>query len=218
MTYKIYAIGGLSVIAIILALAYNPAEEVEIPNYDFEEIVSDELKNNDQYIITTYQNSKQWDWIKNQVISAEESDDIESIESDLTSLTKSVSNKVITLENRINSLNAKISVLENQKVQTSSNSDEITSFYTSDGSDKEDRFNQGDTVYFYATIDTDANTLYYEIINDDTNDEVKDRRLNVRDNNQLAWAWTIPSTQDDGDYYIEIDVGSANERIFFEIR
>lgn len=218
MTQKIYAIGGLSIIAIILALGYNPVEEVNVPTYDFEKIVSDEIKNNDQYIITTYQNSEQWDWIKKQVINAEESGDIKSVKSDVSSLEKSFSNKVLALEKRINSLNAKITALDNKQIQNSSNSDEIVSFYTSDGDDKEDRFNQGDTVYFYATIDTNANTLYYEIVNDDTNDEVKDRRINVRDNTNLAWAWTIPATQADGDYYIEIDVGNANEKVFFEIR
>ncbi len=54
--------------------------------------------------------------------------------------------------------------------------------------------------------------------NDDTNDEIKDRRIEVRDNTVLAWAWSIPTTQVAGDYYIEIDVGSDNQKIFFDVR
>jgi len=214
MTYKTYAIGGLSILAIILALAYNPIEQVDVPTYDFGEIVSDELKNNDQYIISTYQNSKQWEWIKNQVTNADETKEIKSLEDKI----KALEQRINTQSSTISSLDNKIKLLDTKKVSTSYNSDEIEKFYTSDGNREEDRFSQGDTVYFYATIDSNANTLYYEIVNDDTNDDVKDRRIEVRDNTQLAWAWTIPSTQADGDYYIEIDLGNSNERVYFEIR
>ena len=212
MTYKVYAIGGLSIIALLVALAYNP---VDFTENEIKEFAGEELRNNDQYIISTYQTSAQWEWIKGQVSNAEESEDIESLQNKLSALEK----RINTQSSNINSLTNQVKLLDTKTtVAATSTSDEIVEFYTSDGDRAEDRFDQGDTVYFYATIDSNANTLYYEIINDDTNDEVKDRRLEVRDNTQLAWAWTIPSTQADGDYYIEIDIGNANERVYFEIR
>jgi len=212
MTYKVYAIGGLSIIALLVALAYNP---VDFTENEIKEFAGEELRNNDQYIISVYQTSAQWEWIKGQVSNAEESEDIESLQNKLSALEK----RINTQSSNINSLTNQVKLLDTKTtVAATSTSDEIVSFYTSDGDRAEDRFDQGDTVYFYATIDSNANTLYYEIINDDTNDEVKDRRLEVRDNTQLAWAWTIPSTQADGDYYIEIDIGNANERVYFEIR
>jgi len=212
MTYKVYAIGGLSIIALLVALAYNP---VDFTENEIKEFAGEELRNNDQYIISVYQTSAQWEWIKGQVSNAEESEDIESLQNKLSALEK----RINTQSSNINSLTNQVKLLDTKTtVAATSTSNEIVSFYTSDGDRAEDRFDQGDTVYFYATIDSNANTLYYEIINDDTNDEVKDRRLEVRDNTQLAWAWTIPSTQADGDYYIEIDIGNANERVYFEIR
>jgi len=212
MTYKVYAIGGLSIIALLVALAYNP---VDFTENEIKEFAGEELRNNDQYIISVYQTSAQWEWIKGQVSNAEESEDIESLQNKLSALEK----RINTQSSNINSLTNQVKLLDTKTtVAATSTSDEIVEFYTSDGDRAEDRFDQGDTVYFYATIDSNANTLYYEIINDDTNDEVKDRRLEVRDNTQLAWAWTIPSTQADGDYYIEIDIGNANERVYFEIR
>jgi len=212
MTYKVYAIGGLSIIALLVALAYNP---VDFTENEIKEFAGEELRNNDQYIISTYQTSAQWEWIKGQVSNAEESEDIESLQNKLSALEK----RINTQSSNINSLTNQVKLLDTKTtVAATSTSDEIVEFYTSDGDRAEDRFDQGDTVYFYATIDSNANTLYYEIVNDDTNDEVKDRRLEVRDNTQLAWAWTIPSTQADGDYYIEIDIGNANERVYFEIR
>jgi len=212
MTYKVYAIGGLSIIALLVALAYNP---VDFTENEIKEFAGEELRNNDQYIISTYQTSAQWEWIKGQVSNAEESEDIESLQNKLSALEK----RINTQSSNINSLTNQVKLLDTKTtVAATSTSDEIVEFYTSDGDRAEDRFDQGDTVYFYATIDSNANTLYYEIVNDDTNVEVKDRRLEVRDNTQLAWAWTIPSTQADGDYYIEIDIGNANERVYFEIR
>jgi len=212
MTYKVYAIGGLSIIALLVALAYNP---VDFTENEIKEFAGEELRNNDQYIISTYQTSAQWEWIKGQVSNAEESEDIESLQNKLSALEK----RINTQSSNINSLTNQVKLLDTKTtVAATSTSDEIVEFYTSDGDRAEDRFDQGDTVYFYATIDSNANTLYYEIVNDDTNDEVKDRRLEVRDNTVLAWAWTIPSTQADGDYYIEIDIGNANERVYFEIR
>ena len=212
MTYKVYAIGGLSIIALLVALAYNP---VDFTENEIKEFAGEELRNNDQYIISTYQTSAQWEWIKGQVSNAEESEDIESLQNKLSALEK----RINTQSSNLNSLTNQVKLLDTKTtVAATSTSDEIVEFYTSDGDRAEDRFNQGDTVYFYATINSNANTLYYEIVNDDTNDEVKDRRLEVRDNTQLAWAWTIPSTQADGDYYIEIDIGNANERVYFEIR
>ena len=212
MTYKVYAIGGLSIIALLVALAYNP---VDFTENEIKEFAGEELRNNDQYIISTYQTSAQWEWIKGQVSNAEESEDIESLQNKLSALEK----RINTQSSNINSLTNQVKLLDTKTtVAATSTSNEIVEFYTSDGDRAEDRFDQGDTVYFYATIDSNANTLYYEIVNDDTNDEVKDRRLEVRDNTVLAWAWTIPSTQADGDYYIEIDIGNANERVYFEIR
>ena len=212
MTYKVYAIGGLSIIALLVALAYNP---VDFTENEIKEFAGEELRNNDQYIISTYQTSAQWEWIKGQVSNAEESEDIESLQNKLSALEK----RINTQSSNINSLTNQVKLLDTKTtVAATSTSNEIVEFYTSDGDRAEDRFDQGDTVYFYATIDSNANTLYYEIVNDDTNDEVKDRRLEVRDKTVLAWAWTIPSTQADGDYYIEIDIGNANERVYFEIR
>jgi len=212
MTYKVYAIGGLSIIALLVALAYNP---VDFTENEIKEFAGEELRNNDQYIISTYQTSAQWEWIKGQVSNAEESEDIESLQNKLSALEK----RINTQSSNINSLTNQVKLLDTKTtVAATSTSNEIVEFYTSDGDRAEDRFDQGDTVYFYATIDSNANTLYYEIVNDDTNVEVKDRRLEVRDNTVLAWAWTIPSTQADGDYYIEIDIGNANERVYFEIR
>ena len=212
MTYKVYAIGGLSIIALIVALAYNPVPDTE--EFDFESIVSTQLElNNKQFVKDTITHSSEWNSLETQV--AEESKDISALKVNFVKL----ENRVNQQSQTIVSLDNRIKLLETVPVvSTSSNSDEIITFYTSDGEEAEDRFDQGEIVYFYATIDSDANYLYYEIWNDDTNDEIKDRRIEIRDNTVLAWAWSIPTTQVEGDYYIEIDVGSDNQKIFFDVR
>lgn len=217
MTYKIYAIGGLSIIALIVALAYNPVPDIAETEYDFKDIVSTQLElNNKQFVKETITRSSEWNSLETKIKNADESKDVSSL-----------NNKIVKLENRINqqsttivSLDNRIKLLETVPVTSTSsdNDDEIITFYTSDGEEAEDRFDQGDIVYFYATIDSDANYLYYEIWNDDDNDEIKDRRIEIRDNTVLAWAWSIPTTQVEGDYYIEIDVGSDNQKIFFDVR
>jgi len=212
MTYKVYAIGGLSIIALIVALAYNPVPDTE--EFDFESIVSTQLElNNKQFVKDTITHSSEWNSLETQV--AEESKDISALKVNFVKL----ENRVNQQSQTIVSLDNRIKLLETVPVvSTSSNSDEIITFYTSDGEEAEDRFDQGEIVYFYATIDSDANYLYYEIWNDDTNDEIKDRRIEVRDNTVLAWAWSIPTNQTTGDYYIEIDVGSDNQKIFFDVK
>ena len=220
MTYKIYGIGAVAIAAIIIALAYNPA-----PQYDFNEIITNEISNNPTLIVTTIQQSEQWDWLKKQVENAEESKRINTLESTIESKQQSIN----ALEYKISGFNKRINDLEtfviNQRQVEPlsepivSSSDEITLFYTADNDgDREDEFDQGDIVYFYATVDTREDYLYYEIVNDDDNDEVKDKRLTIsRDSNQLVWAWVIPSDQDKGDYYIEIEVGDTTKKVYFEI-
>jgi hypothetical protein len=212
MTYKVYAIGGLSIIALLVALTYNPVPDTE--EFDFKSIVSTQLElNNQQFVKDTITHSSEWDSLETQV--AEESKDISALKVNFVKL----ENRVNQQSQTIVSLDNRIKLLETVPVvSTSSNSDEIITFYTSDGEEAEDRFDQGEIVYFYATIDSDANYLYYEIWNDDTNDEIKDRRIEVRDNTVLAWAWSIPTNQTTGDYYIEIDVGSDNQKIFFDVK
>ncbi len=212
MTYKVYAIGGLSIIALLVALTYNPVPDTE--EFDFKSIVSTQLElNNQQFVKDTITHSSEWDSLETQV--AEESKDISALKVNFVKL----ENRVNQQSQTIVSLDNRIKLLETVPVvSTSSNSDEIITFYTSDGEEAEDRFDQGEIVYFYATIDSDANYLYYEIWNDDTNDEIKDRRIEVRDNTVLAWAWSIPTTQVAGDYYIEIDVGSDNQKLFFDVK
>jgi hypothetical protein len=215
MTYKVYAIGGLSIIALIVALAYNPVPDTE--EFDFKSIVSTQLElNNKQFVKDTITHSSEWNSLKTQIDNADESKDISELKVKFVKLENRVnqqSQTIISLDDRINSLET-----DSVTSTSSNNDDEIITFYTSDGEEAEDRFDQGDIVYFYATIDSDANYLYYEIWNDDTNDEIKDRRIEVRDNTVLAWAWSIPTTQVAGDYYIEIDVGSDNQKIFFDVR
>ncbi len=142
MTYKVYAIGGLSIIALIVALAYNPVPDTE--EFDFESIVSTQLElNNKQFVKNTITQSGEWDSLKTQV--ADESKDISVLKVSF-----------VKLENRINqqsqtivSLDNRIKLLETEPVtSTSSNDDEILTFYTSDGEESEDRFDQGDIVYF----------------------------------------------------------------------
>ncbi len=196
MTYKVYAIGGLSIIALLVALTYNPVPDTE--EFDFKSIVSTQLElNNQQFVKDTITHSSEWDSLETQV--AEESKDISALKVNFVKL----ENRVNQQSQTIVSLDNRIKLLETVPVvSTSSNSDEIITFYTSDGEEAEDRFDQGEIVYFYATIDSDANYLYYEIWNDDTNDEIKD----------------IPTNQTTGDYYIEIDVGSDNQKIFFDVK
>lgn len=215
MTYKVYAIGGLSIIALVVALAYNPVPDTE--EYDFKSIVSTQLElNNEQFVKDTIIKSSEWNSLETKIRNADESKDVSSLD-----------DRQEVLENRINqqsttivSLDKRIKLLETKQVTTtnSGNGDEIITFYLSDGEREEDRFNQGDIVYFYATIDSNANYLYYEIWDDDRNVEIKDRRIEVRDNTVLAWAWSIPTTQATGDYYIEIDLGDDNQKIFFDVK
>ena len=215
MTYKVYAIGGLSIIALVVALAYNPVPDTE--EYDFKSIVSTQLElNNEQFVKDTITKSSEWNSLETKIRNADESKDVSSLD-----------DRQEVLENRINqqsttivSLDKRIKLLETKQVTTtnSGNGDEIITFYLSDGEREEDRFNQGDIVYFYATVDSNANYLYYEIWDDDRNVEIKDRRIEVRDNTTLAWAWSIPTTQATGDYYIEIDLGDDNQKIFFDVK
>ena len=215
MTYKVYAIGGLSIIALVVALAYNPVPDTE--EYDFKSIVSTQLElNNEQFVKDTITKSSEWNSLETKIRNADESKDVSSLD-----------DRQEVLENRINqqsttivSLDKRIKLLETKQVTTtnSGNGDEIITFYLSDGEREEDRFNQGDIVYFYATVDSNANYLYYEIWDDDRNVEIKDRRIEVRDNTVLAWAWSIPTTQATGDYYIEIDLGDDNQKIFFDVK
>lgn len=215
MTYKVYAIGGLSIIALVVALAYNPVPDTE--EYDFKSIVSTQLElNNEQFVKDTIIKSSEWNSLETKIRNADESKDVSSLD-----------DRQEVLENRINqqsttivSLDKRIKLLETKQVTTtnSGNGDEIITFYLSDGEREEDRFNQGDIVYFYATVDSNANYLYYEIWDDDRNVEIKDRRIEVRDNTVLAWAWSIPTTQATGDYYIEIDLGDDNQKIFFDVK
>ena len=213
MAYKVYSIGAVAVIALIVALAYNPAQE----NFD--------LDTEQNFIITTYQQSAQWEWIKGQVENAEESINIKSNENDIIGN----ANDIKALEDRINKISSSVSTLNNKIIQlevtpapTSSTvaDDEIVDFYTTDNdSDKEDRFDQGEIMYFYVVVDTEERYLYYEIINDDTNDTIKDKRLTVSPNvDNLVWAWSIPSNQTTGDYYIEIEVGDDKEKVNFDVR
>tara|TARA_R110002051_G_scaffold290174_1_gene353499 strand:+ start:73 stop:687 length:615 start_codon:yes stop_codon:yes gene_type:complete len=202
MTYKVYAIGGLSIIALIVALAYNPVPDTN--EFDFES-VSTELELSNQQFVNS---------LKTQ--NAEESKDISELKVNFVKLENRVnqqSQTIVSLDNRIKLLET-VPVIST----SSNNSDEIIEFYTSDGEREEDRFDQGEIVYFIATIDSNANYLYYEIWNDDDNDEVKDRRIEVRDNTYLAWAWSIPTNQTTGDYYIEIDVGDDNKKVFFDVK
>ena len=216
MTYKVYAIGGLSIIALIVALAYNPVPSIQETEYDFKNIVSTQLElNNKQFVKDTITKSSEWNSLESSISNADESKQISALNKDIDKLENRVNQQSTTIV----SLDNRIKLLETNPVSsTSSNSDnEIVTFYLSDGEREEDRFNQGDIVYFYATIDSNANYLYYEIWDDDRNVEIKDRRIEVRDNTVLAWAWSIPTTQATGDYYIEIDLGDDNQKIFFDV-
>ncbi len=213
MVYKVYSIGAVAVIALIVALVYNPAQE----NFD--------LDTEQNFIITTYQQSAQWEWIKGQVENAEESINIKSNENDIIGNTSDIK----ALEDRLNKISLSISTLNNKIIQlevtpapTSSTvaDDEIVDFYTTDNdSDKEDRFDQSEIMYFYVVVDTEERYLYYEIVNDDTNDTIKDKRLTISPNvDNLVWAWSIPSNQTAGDYYVEIEVGDDSEKVNFDVR
>jgi hypothetical protein len=215
MTYKVYAIGGLSIIALIVALAYNPVPDTE--EFDFKSIVSTQLElNNKQFVKDTITKSSEWNSLETKINNADESKDISELKVNLVKL----ENRVNQQSQTIVSLDNRIKLLETDPVTSTSsnNGDEIIEFYTSDGEREEDRFDQGEIVYFIATIDSNANYLYYEIWNDDDNDEIKDRRIEVRDNTYLAWAWSIPANQTTGDYYIEIDVGDDNKKVFFDVK
>tara|TARA_R110002167_G_scaffold14821_1_gene59707 strand:- start:415 stop:1068 length:654 start_codon:yes stop_codon:yes gene_type:complete len=217
MTYKVYAIGGLSIIALIVALAYNPVPSIQETEYDFKNIISTQLElNNKQFIKDTITKSSEWNSLETKIKNADESKDVSSLDDSQEVL----ENRVNQQSKTIVSLDKRIKLLETKQVTStnSGNGDEIVTFYLSDGEREEDRFNQGDIVYFYATVDSNANYLYYEIWDDDRNVEIKDRRIEVRDNTVLAWAWSIPTTQATGDYYIEIDLGDDNQKIFFDVK
>ena len=199
MTYKVYSVGIVAVVALIVAVAYNPVQE----NFDLD-------KTNEQWL----KQSAQWEWIKGQVDNAEAS-------------TVNNANSIQALEDRINNISTNVSALNNKITQLEVEpvttvepveDNQINDFYTTDNdSDREDRFDQGDIVYFYVVVDTDEKYLYYEIINDDTNDVIKDKRLAIGGDN-LVWAWQIPSDQTAGDYYIEIEVGNDKQKLNFDVR
>ena len=199
MIYKVYSIGIVAVIALIVAVAYNPVQE----NFDLD-------KTNEQWL----KQSAQWEWIKGQVDNTEAN-------------TVTNANSIQALEDRINNISTNISALNNKITQLEVEpvttvepveDNQINDFYTTDNdSDREDRFDQGDIVYFYVVVDTDEKYLYYEIINDDTNDVIKDKRLAIGGDN-LVWAWSIPSDQTAGDYYIEIEVGNDKQKLNFDVR
>ncbi len=156
---------------------------------------------------------------------AEESINIKSNENDIIGNTSDIK----ALEDRLNKISLSVSTLNNKIIQlevtpapTSSTvaDDEIVDFYTTDNdSDKEDRFDQSEIMYFYVVVDTEERYLYYEIVNDDTNDTIKDKRLTISPNvDNLVWAWSIPSNQTAGDYYVEIEVGDDSEKVNFDVR
>jgi hypothetical protein len=201
MTYKVYSIGALAIIALIVAIVYNPVQE----NFDLD-------ATNEQWL----KQSAQWEWIKGQV---------DNTKANGISNTDSIK----ALEDRINNISTNVSTLNNKVIQLSEDpittepiveDNEIIDFFTTDNdSDREDRFDQGDIVYFYVVVDTDERYLYYEIINDDTNDVIKDKRLTISENvDNLVWAWSIPSNQTIGDYYIEIEVGQDKSKLNFDVR
>jgi hypothetical protein len=213
MTYKVYGIGAVAVIALIVALAYNPTETFD-------------LDTEQSFIISTYQQSAQWDWIKGQVENAEETTDIIVNSNDIITNTNDISSledRINKISSNVSNLNNKVTLLEQEPapvVVVEAAVDEITDLYTTDNdSDREDRFAQGDIMYFYVVIDTTERYLYYEIVNDDTNATIKDKRITISPNiDHMVWAWAIPATQTLGDYYIEVDVGDTTEVINFDIR
>tara|TARA_R100000963_G_C4632637_1_gene97357 strand:- start:353 stop:982 length:630 start_codon:yes stop_codon:yes gene_type:complete len=208
MTYKVYGIGAVAIIALIVAIAYNP---VQVDKFDV-----DEQKG---FILSTFTQSHAWDTIKEQVENAEESLDITTNSNDITENTNNISyleDRINAISNNVNDLNNRIT--QNEVAVIPEDEGEIISLLVKDDdNDEEDTFDKGDTIYFHIIIDTDETYLYYEIVNDDTNDEVKDKRLNIYDSNSFTWVWEIPSNQTVGDYYIEVEVGDDTETIEFEI-
>ena len=206
MTYKVYGIGAVAVIALIVALAYNPAETFD-------------LDTEQGFIISTINQSAQWEEIKKQVENAEETVNIITNSNEITEN----ANEISALEDRINAISKNVSDLNNRITQQEvvvipEDEGEIISLLVKDDdNDEEDTFDKGDTIYFHIKIDTDESYLYYEIVNDDTNDEVKDKRLNIYDSESFTWVWEIPSNQTVGDYYIEVEVGDDTETVEFEI-
>jgi predicted RND superfamily exporter protein len=206
MTYKVYGIGAVAVIALIVALAYNPTDTFD-------------LDTEQGFIISTVYQSAQWEEIKKQVENAEETVNIITNSNEITENT----NEISALEDRINAISKNVSDLNNRITQQEvvvipEDEGEIISLLVKDDdNDEEDTFDKGDTIYFHITLDTDESYLYYEIVNDDTNDEVKDKRLNIYDSESFTWVWEIPSNQTVGDYYIEVEVGDDTETVEFEI-
>jgi len=206
MTYKVYSIGAVAVIALIVALAYNPTETFD-------------LDTEQGFIMSTVHQSTQWKGIEKQIESAEETVDIVSNSNEITENT----NDILALEDRINAISKNVSDLNNRITQQEvvvipEDEGEILSLLVKDDdNDEEDTFDKGDTIYFHIALDTDESYLYYEIVNDDTNDEVKDKRLNIYDSESFTWVWEIPSNQTVGDYYIEVEVGDDTETVEFEI-
>ena len=206
MTYKVYGIGAVAVIALIVALAYNPTDTFD-------------LDTEQGFIISTVYQSAQWEEIKKQVENAEETVNIITNSNEITENT----NEISALEDRINAISKNVSDLNNRITQQEvvvipEDEGEIISLLVKDDdNDEEDTFDKGDTIYFHIALDTDESYLYYEIVNDDTNDEVKDKRLNIYDSESFTWVWEIPSNQTVGDYYIEVEVGDDTETVEFEI-
>ena len=206
MTYKVYGIGAVAVIALIVALAYNPTDTFD-------------LDTEQGFIISTVYQSAQWEEIKKQVENAEENVNIITNSNEITEN----ANEISALEDRINAISKNVSDLNNRITQQEvvvipEDEGEILSLLVKDDdNDEEDTFDKGDTIYFHIKIDTDESYLYYEIVNDDTNDEVKDKRLNIYDSESFTWVWEIPSNQTVGDYYIEVEVGDDTETVEFEI-
>ena len=206
MTYKVYGIGAVAVIALIVALAYNPTDTFD-------------LDTEQGFIMSTVHQSAQWKEIEKQVENAEETVNIITNSNEITEN----ANEISALEDRINAISKNVSDLNNRITQQEvvvipEDEGEILSLLVKDDdNDEEDTFDKGDTIYFHIALDTDESYLYYEIVNDDTNDEVKDKRLNIYDSESFTWVWEIPSNQTVGDYYIEVEVGDDTETVEFEI-
>jgi hypothetical protein len=201
MTYKVYSIGALAIIALIVAIVYNPVQD----NFDLD-------ATNEQWL----KQSAQWEWIKGQV------DNTKANGISNTDSIKALEDRINNISTNVSNLNNKVIQLEGDPITTEPivEDNEIVDFFTTDNdSDREDRFDQGDIIYFYVVVDTDERYLYYEIINDDTNDVIKDKRLTISENvDNLVWAWSIPSDQTAGDYHIEIEVGQDKSKLNFDVR
>ncbi len=201
----LYLLYGMVAVALLFSgIAMYQVHSVEADG-DFEKIVSENI--DDSQIISIYQNSEQWDWIKDQVTNAEETEDIVLL-----------SKRVDMLSKEIDVLEAKLDRVDNPP--SSSMKNEVVSLYTSDNDgNKEDRFRQGEIAYFYVTVDTKETNLDYAIVNGDTDDKVKSKRLSIpASGSQLVWAWVIPENQTIGEYYLEVEVGNTIKKVEFIVK